>query len=164
MKTSNFLSRIWNFLRKLFNPSSEDFKEVVTINKIEDEEVLAENMIKNNQLYPEKLYPWAQTNNNNDLPKAIVEISKEEPIFEKKEPVAEVVKVKKVRRILTYKNETKEGLILYEGRKVSKFIKESGLDLGFTQDQVYEFANKHQATKIFKKKYFVSFTEIPHKK
>lgn len=157
MKTKNFLIAGFDFLRKLFSANSDDFKKPLeVIEKIEDENILADNMIRNNQ----EKYNLGYDEFDHELPKAVIEIPKEELVFEKKTVESKVVKVKKIRRILTYKIETKQGLILYEGKKISKFIEESGLDLDFTQEQVYRFANRHQATKIFKGKYFVSFKEI----
>jgi hypothetical protein len=158
MKTKNFLIAGFDFLRKLFSANSDDFKKPLEVaEKIEDENVLADNMIQN---YRDRgVFLGPDFKGGHIIPKEFL-LPKKEIVFEKKTVESEVVEVKKIRRILTYKIETKQGLILYEGKKISKFIEESGLDLDFTQEQVYRFANRHQATKIFKGKYFVSFKEV----
>lgn len=154
MKKGNFFARVWRFIKGLFG--NKEVEYVPVINKIEDENELAENMIKNNQ-ERHNTPPVVDNFTISDEPFYIPE---EKILFVKKVPETEVVSVKKKKRILTYKLETKEGLILFEGIKISKFIKENKGKYRFNQEQCYEFAKKYQDTRIFKEKYFISFKEV----
>lgn len=148
---------IWNqlFGMKHSEPAKGHSYSYKSFKEEMNEEEAANNMILNNQekaksegidVFKEPATEYIEIENPN------VE-------FEEKVSDSEVVKVEKSRRILTYKIETKARLVLYEGKKISKFIEESKLDLDFTQRQVYRHATKHQDGKLFKGKYYVSFTE-----
>jgi hypothetical protein len=154
MKKGNFFARVWKFLKELFSDEEFEYKRI--LKKIEDEDELAENMIKNNQ----ERHNIPPSVNDSCINDESFYVPDEDIVFIKKTPEVKVISVKKKKRILTYKLETKDGLILFEGIKISKFIKENKKEFSFNQKQCYKFALKYQDTRIFKEKYFISFKEV----
>lgn len=66
---------------------------------------------------------------------------------------------KRKKRKITFLLKTNRGETLYRGRKLSTFMKESGLDKKFSYSSAFHFAERYQGKKVFKGEYLISFTE-----